>query len=135
MKHIFWKIYAVIIGVMLAYGFIGMPLNSVFRWVDFAMFIIALTGLIMFAFLKKFLIKPFWAFYGIAFVGWMVYSYGFSPDAVKADEIIYAVMDIAIFAPMVVSLFLYGFGAKYIWQAPEKNEDGKKDDNNNISGE
>jgi hypothetical protein len=122
MKNSFWKTYAVVMGILTAYSYMMAPFSSALIWADFAANIVAFTGLLMFAFQRKFLVKPFWGFCALAFVGWLVYYYGFSSEAVKPDEVIYALINVAIMLPMILALFIYGFGAKAIWQATESDD-------------
>ena len=125
MKHTSWKIYAVAISLLTLYAYISAPFEGATDWIDFAVTIVALTGLMMFAFLRKFLVKPFWGLAAFGFTGWTIYYFFFSPYAtnpIQLDTIISVVLQL----PIVAALFIYGFGASYIWKAPpEKDSQGQ----------
>ncbi len=131
MKRGPWKVYAVITAMVMVYHFASIRFDTTLIWLEFAINIVALCGLVMFAFARKFLFKFFWSLFALGYVAWLIYFYGFSPyKAADTEQLFSTLLLLGFYLPMVGALFMYGYGARYIWKMP----DTSNDDNENNSG-
>jgi hypothetical protein len=145
MKRGQWKVYAVIVALVMVIQFVSTPFDTSLEWVKFTVNMVALCGLVMFAFARKFLIKFFWSLFALGYVGWLIYLYGFSPQKVSDnDKVLSMLLNLGFYLPMIGSLFMYGYGARYIWNMPDPpsdeggengdSGDDKNDGNGNDGG-
>ena len=139
MKRGPWKAYAVIIALVMVIHFVSVHFDSTLVWMEFVINMVAMCGLVMFAFARKFLFKFFWSLFALGYVAWLIYFYGFSPSkADDTDKVFSMLLLLGTYLPMVGALFMYGYGARYIWKMPDSagdnNEGEKKDDDGNDGG-
>lgn len=125
MVKIFWKIYAILLSLVILLGIITylvIDKRVLSNWglLNIPISVISLIGIVAFAFHKALSKALFWKIWFIFFVLWGILFSVFSPQQVFRSKFILVASSI-ISLPSYIALFLYAYGKSDIWLS-QKNK-------------
>ncbi len=120
-----WKIYFWFLVVMMICGYSSMfsAHNIIYDYFDIPFSVLGLVGLFCYAYQKRLFRPKVWKICLFLIVTWEIFNTFFVPfhlnrEFVGQREEFYAkFISLFIVLPAYISLFLYGFRSKNIWQA------------------